>query len=68
MLQIFVAYRTEQGKPWVLPVVREAEKRLANDETQNHEYLPVLGYEAFCNAAVELALGKDCAAIKSGRV
>lgn len=64
----FAAYRTEEGKPWVLPVVREAEKRLANDMSQNHEYLPVLGYEPFCNVAVELALGKDSPAIKSKKV
>ncbi|VDN08500.1 unnamed protein product [Thelazia callipaeda] len=61
------AYRTEKGEPWVLPVVREAEKRLA-EMCQNHEYLPVLGYEPFCKVAVELVLGKDSSAIKTGRV
>jgi aspartate aminotransferase len=61
------AYRTEEGKPWVLPVVHEAEKRLAADETLNHEYLPVLGYEHFCNAARDLVLGSDSPAIKEGR-
>ncbi|VDK73420.1 unnamed protein product [Onchocerca ochengi] len=59
------AYRTEEGKPWVLPVVREAEKRLA--DSMDHEYLPVLGYEPFCNAAVELLLGKDSPIIKAGK-
>ncbi|KAL3989254.1 Aspartate aminotransferase cytoplasmic [Acanthocheilonema viteae] len=59
------AYRTEEGKPWVLPVVREAEKRLAGGV--GHEYLPVLGYEPFCNAAVELILGKDSSIIKAGK-
>jgi len=48
------AYRDENEKPWVLPVVREAEKRLANDATQNHEYLPVLGFEAFSKEASRL--------------
>ncbi|VDK18085.1 unnamed protein product [Anisakis simplex] len=62
------AYRTEEGQPWVLPVVREAEKRLAADTTTNHEYLPVLGFEPFCKAAVELVLGKDSPAIKENRV
>lgn len=64
----FVAYRTEEGKPWVLPVVRLAEEKLAKDTTQNHEYLPVLGFEPFCNVAIELVLGKDSPAIKSGKV
>ncbi|CAG9536555.1 unnamed protein product [Cercopithifilaria johnstoni] len=59
------AYRTEEGKPWVLPVVREAEKRLADN--MDHEYLPVLGYEPFCNAAVELVLGKNSPTIKTGK-
>ncbi|VDN82454.1 unnamed protein product [Brugia pahangi] len=59
------AYRTEEGQPWVLPVVREAEKRLADDIS--HEYLPVLGYEPFCNAAVELVLGKDSSTIRAGK-
>jgi len=61
------AYRTEEGKPWVLPVVREAERRLANDETLNHEYFPVLGFEPFTKAATELVLGVDSVALKEGR-
>lgn len=65
-MRSFSAYRTEEGKPWVLPVVREAEKRLADD--MGHEYLPVLGYEPFCNAAVELVLGKNSPTIKAGKV
>uniref|UniRef100_A0AC35TG15 Aspartate aminotransferase n=1 Tax=Rhabditophanes sp. KR3021 TaxID=114890 RepID=A0AC35TG15_9BILA len=63
----FSAYRTEQGKPWVLPVVREAEKRIAEDSTLNHEYLPVLGYEPFTSAATEFVLGSDSIALKEGR-
>nr|AAL06335.1 aspartate aminotransferase [Brugia malayi] len=59
------AYRTEEGQPWVLPVVREAEKRLADDIS--HEYLPVLGYEPFCSAAVELVLGKNSSTIRAGK-
>ncbi|XGW06277.1 hypothetical protein V3C99_016521 [Haemonchus contortus] len=61
------AYRTEEGKPWVLPVVREAEKLIAADESLNHEYLPVLGMEAFTEAACHLVLGDNSPAIKSGR-
>lgn len=37
------AYRDENGKPWVLPVVRSMEQQLAADQTLLHEYLPVLG-------------------------
>lgn len=63
------AYRTEECKPWVLPVVREAEKQLAGDETLTKEYLPVLGLESFTSAATSMLLGgKECAALTDGRV
>lgn len=65
---MIAAYRDNDGKPWVLPVVRSTEKEVASDDSLNHEYLPVLGYEPFIQAAVELVLGKDSPAIKEGRV
>lgn len=63
-----LAYRTDEGKPWVLPVVRKAEKALANDESLNKEYLPVLGLEEFSNASTRMLLGEDSKAIAEGRV
>ncbi|OXU26188.1 aspartate aminotransferase, cytoplasmic [Nasonia vitripennis] len=62
------AYRTNEGKPWVLPVVRKVESALAADETLNHEYLPVLGLDSFSQAATAMVLGKDSPAISEGRV
>ena len=56
------AYRDENGKPWVLPVVKKAELVLAQEVEANkinHEYLPVLGFPAFAAAATELILGND---------
>lgn len=61
------AYRTDEGKPWVLPVVHEAEVAVVNDPSLNHEYLPVLGHEGFRNAAMALILGDESAAMKEGR-
>ncbi|XP_034193797.1 glutamate oxaloacetate transaminase 1 [Osmia lignaria lignaria] len=61
------AFRTNEGKPWVLPVVRKVEKSLAADELQNHEYLPVLGLEAFSQAATSMLLGADSPIIAQGR-
>ncbi|EZA47715.1 hypothetical protein DMN91_012561 [Ooceraea biroi] len=61
------AYRTNEGKPWVLPVVRKVEKSLAADDLQNHEYLPVLGLEAFSEAATSMLLGADSPVIAQGR-
>lgn len=61
------AYRDENGKPWVLPVVRKTEKQLAADETLLHEYLPVLGLDQFSKASVSMLLGEDSPAIAEGR-
>ena len=35
------AYRDDDGKPWVLPVVSKVEKQIASDSSLNHEYLPI---------------------------
>ncbi|CAG4920787.1 unnamed protein product [Colias eurytheme] len=61
------AYRDENGKPWVLPVVRKMEKQMAADETLLHEYLPVLGLEQFSNLSVSMLLGEDSPALAEGR-
>jgi len=61
------AYRTNDGKPWVLPVVRGVEKEMAADETLNHEYLPILGLDTFSTAACRLVLGDESKAIKECR-
>ncbi|XP_020284658.1 probable aspartate aminotransferase, cytoplasmic [Pseudomyrmex gracilis] len=61
------AYRTSEGKPWVLPVVKKVEKSLADDDLQNHEYLPVLGLDAFSEAATSMLLGPDSPVIAQGR-
>lgn len=61
------AYRTDQGKPWVLPVVRTAEKALANDDSLNKEYLPVLGMDLFSSLSSKMLLGSDSPAITENR-
>jgi len=40
------AYRDEQGKPYVLPSIREAEARVVNGNP-NHEYAAITGDAAF---------------------
>ncbi|KAG5683728.1 hypothetical protein PVAND_012993 [Polypedilum vanderplanki] len=59
------AYRTEEGKPWVLPVVKKAEKAVVDDDSLNHEYLPVLGLDTYASAATALLLGEDSIQIKN---
>lgn len=61
------AYRTEEAKPWVLPVVRKVEEEMAADSSLNHEYLGQLGLEDFSKAAVRMLLGDDNPAIQDGR-
>lgn len=62
---IFItAYRTAEGKPWVLPVVRSTEIKVASDESLNHEYLPVCGADSYTNAAASLLLGNDSKELK----
>lgn len=67
-LPLFVAYRTDEGKPWVLPVVKKVEQMIANDNSLNHEYLPILGLPEFRANASRIALGDDSPAIKENRV
>jgi len=64
------AYRTPEGKPWILPVVKKAEKILAEQveaEVINHEYLPVLGLDSFSKAATSMLLGESSPALIEGR-
>ncbi|KAJ2238626.1 Aspartate aminotransferase, cytoplasmic, partial [Coemansia sp. RSA 475] len=61
------AYRDNNGKPWVLPVVRKAEQQLAQ-EAGDHEYLGVGGLPALTNGAQKLIFGADSAAIREQRV
>ncbi|CAM6092669.1 unnamed protein product [Calypogeia fissa] len=61
------AYRTEQLQPYVLNVVKKAEK-LMLEAADNKEYLPIEGLAAFNKATAELLLGADSPAIKEGRV
>ena len=63
-------YRTEEGKPWILPVVKKAETALAEDicaETINHEYLTPVGLDTFSAAATSMLLGADSPALKENR-
>ena len=58
-----VAYRDDEGKPWVLPIVRSVEEKMVADKALDKEYLPVLGYEPFTTAATKILLGEDSSII-----
>ncbi|KAF5016861.1 hypothetical protein F66182_11324, partial [Fusarium sp. NRRL 66182] len=44
------AYRDDNAKPWILPVVRKADDILKNDPELNHEYLPIAGLPQYTSA------------------
>ncbi|XP_056617491.1 aspartate aminotransferase, cytoplasmic [Triplophysa dalaica] len=62
------AYRTDECQPWVLPVVKKVEKIIVEDQSLNHEYLPILGLPEFRSSASKIALGADSPAISENRV
>ncbi|KAK2626678.1 hypothetical protein QTJ16_003853 [Diplocarpon rosae] len=61
------AYRDDDAKPWVLPVVKKADELLRNDPALNHEYLPIAGLATFTSAAAKLILGADSTALAERR-
>ncbi|KAJ2887515.1 aspartate transaminase aat1, partial [Coemansia aciculifera] len=54
------AYRTDEGKPYVLNSVSKAEQSLLQ-KSLDKEYLPITGHAKFTTAAVELAYGNGAA-------
>lgn len=48
------AYRDDCGRPFVLPSVQEATRRIAETD---HEYLPIVGFDNFRKLAAELIFG-----------
>nr|CAH8862860.1 unnamed protein product [Trichobilharzia regenti] len=49
------AYRDDNGKPFVLPSVKEAERILLAKDL-NKEYAPISGIAQFCDLSIKLAL------------
>ncbi|SAL96163.1 hypothetical protein [Absidia glauca] len=62
------AFRTDELKPYVLPVVKKADAILFNDASLDHEYQPIAGQPSYTKAASKLILGKESPAIAEGRV
>jgi len=62
------AYRSEDGKPFVFPVIRQAEKRIANDHSLDKEYSPIDGDQAYNKGARGVLFGWDHPDVTSGRV
>lgn len=61
------AYRTDDGKSWVLPFIKDLEKKIISEPNYNHEYLMFLGMEQFNQLAPKLILGDNSPALLEGR-
>lgn len=54
------AYRDNDGKPYILPVVDKAERRI-RELGMDHEYAPIDGIASYRKAAAILGWGKKIA-------
>lgn len=61
------AYRDDDGKPFILGCVAEAEKRILANK-MDHEYAGIDGIPSYKQRCIELAYGKDSKAVTEGRV
>ena len=52
------AYRTDEGKPYVLKCVRAAQEIIAADKSLNLEYLPQRGDQEFAALSREVLMGE----------
>jgi aspartate aminotransferase len=52
------AYRTDQGKPFILPCVKLAEEKMLADN-MDHEYAGIQGIDSYILKCIELGYGKD---------
>lgn len=57
------AYRTDEGKPFVLDSVKRAEQMIAS-ENLDKEYAPISGIPEFCQASAKLAFGENSPVVK----
>jgi len=60
------AYRDDNGQPFVLPSVRQAEQNVIAAKL-NKEYAPITGESDFCKEAAKLAFGADSPVLKDSR-
>ncbi|CAH8645006.1 unnamed protein product [Dicrocoelium dendriticum] len=60
------AYRDDDGKPFVLPSIREAERRIMT-RCLDKEYAGIAGISEFCKLAFELAMSEKSPFVTSGQ-
>ena len=62
------AYRDNNGKPFVFPIVKKAEQDIVNNPNLDKEYAPIEGVADFIKGARMVTFGWDHPDVTSGRV
>jgi aspartate/tyrosine/aromatic aminotransferase len=62
------AYRDNDGKPFVFPIVRKVEAEIVADKKLDKEYLPIDGLQTFNTGARQVLFGWEHKDVNSGRV
>jgi aspartate/tyrosine/aromatic aminotransferase len=62
------AYRDNNGKPYVFPIVKKVEKEIVEDPSLDKEYAPIEGVADFCKGSAMVVFGWDNADLASGRI
>lgn len=62
------AYRDNNGKPFIFPIVKKVEHEIVNDPTLDKEYAPIDGVAEFALGSRQVTLGWDHPDVNSGRV
>ncbi|CAG8117015.1 unnamed protein product [Penicillium olsonii] len=62
-------YKTDEGKAYVLPSVKQAKKRIFNDPEWHHEYRPsAQGSQAYRDLSTKLLFGPDHRLVREKRI
>jgi aspartate aminotransferase len=61
------AYRDDNGNPFILPCVKEAEKRIF-EGNMDHEYAGIDGIPSYREKCISLAYGPESDVVREGRV
>jgi aspartate aminotransferase, cytoplasmic len=62
------AYRDNNGKPYIFPVVRKAEAEVVGDASLDKEYAPIEGVAEFIKGSRQVTFGWDSPLVTSDRI
>ena len=62
------AYRSDEGKPYIFPVVKKAEQMIVADPALDKEYAPIEGLPDFNKGARGVLFGFDHKLVNDPRV